>query len=100
MKAMVFLSWMSVFGKRKSFWSAGALDRVTLYPLFLFELLTEALSPLVRNATNIGEYSAFSVEGKYNVDILQFADDTLFFGEGSWRQVWALKSVLRGFEVV
>ncbi|XP_058768573.1 uncharacterized protein LOC131642320 [Vicia villosa] len=33
------------------------------------------------------------------VDILQFADDS-FGGEGSWKQVWAIKAMLGAFELV
>src|SRR4051812_8921795 len=34
------------------------------------------------------------------VDILQFTDDTILVGEGSWKHVWAIKTILRGFEIV
>lgn len=40
------------------------------------------------------------MEGKCDVGILQFADDTLLVGKGDWKHVWALKAILRGFEVV
>lgn len=34
------------------------------------------------------------------MSILQYADDTLFVGEASWENLWAIKSILRCFELV
>lgn len=42
----------------------------------------------------------FNVKRACCVDILQFADDTLLVGESSWKQVWAIKAILKGFEIV
>lgn len=66
---------------------------------FLFVLAAECLTCPLRRASAIGEFLRFSVGEKCVLDILQFADDTLLLGEGNWRQVWALKVVLMGFEV-
>jgi hypothetical protein len=33
------------------------------------------------------------------VSLLQYADDTLCIGEASVENLWALKAVLRGFEM-
>lgn len=35
---------------------------------------------------------------EYN--ILQFADDTILVGDGSWHNLWSIKALLRGFELV
>ena len=67
---------------------------------FLFVIVSKGLTGLVKKEVLMGEFSGFSVEGKYLVDVLQFADDTLLVGNGEWMHVWALKEVLRGFEVV
>jgi hypothetical protein len=32
--------------------------------------------------------------------MLQFADDTIFMGEGSWKNIWTVKAILRSFELV
>ncbi|XP_058774309.1 uncharacterized protein LOC131648579 [Vicia villosa] len=32
--------------------------------------------------------------------LMQFADNTILVGEGSWRNLWAIKSILRGFEMI
>ncbi|XP_058783312.1 uncharacterized protein LOC131657988 [Vicia villosa] len=67
---------------------------------FLFVLVVEGLSGLVRRSVELGDFFGFNINGKCLVDILRFADDKLLIGEGSWNHVWALKTVLRGFEVV
>lgn len=33
------------------------------------------------------------------VDLLHFADDTILLGQASWANLWAIKVVLRGFEL-
>ncbi|XP_058751317.1 uncharacterized protein LOC131624383 [Vicia villosa] len=51
------------------------------------------------NASIIGDYKGFLVGKDCVVNLLQYVDDTLLLGQGNWRQVWAFKAVLRGFEV-
>ncbi|XP_058784616.1 uncharacterized protein LOC131659444 [Vicia villosa] len=53
-----------------------------------------------RKSCTIGEFSSFPIKRSCNVDILQFEDDTLLVGEGSWKQVRAINTVLRVFEIV
>ncbi|XP_058753205.1 uncharacterized protein LOC131626408 [Vicia villosa] len=67
---------------------------------FLFVLVAEALSRLVRKSIEIGEYKGLLLKRRCAVDILQFVDDTLLFGQGSWKHIKALKIVLRAFELV
>lgn len=67
---------------------------------FLFVLVVVGFSGLVRRSVEISDFSGFNVNGKCSVDIHQFVEDTLLIGERSWKHVWALKTVLRGFEVV
>jgi len=71
-----------------------------LAPL-LFNIVTEALNGLVREAIGKNLYREF-LEGSNNVNIsiLQYADDTIFFGEASMRNVKAIKAILRTFELV
>ena len=33
-------------------------------------------------------------------NILQYADDIVFVGEATWDNVWVLKAMLRGYEMV
>ncbi|KAL2993247.1 hypothetical protein AAZX31_10G099100 [Glycine max] len=59
-----------------------------------------ALNGLVREAVNKTLFRGFSV-GSNNVDIsiLQYVDDTIFFGEASMENVRAIKAILRIFEL-
>ncbi|XP_058734070.1 uncharacterized protein LOC131605773 [Vicia villosa] len=66
----------------------------------LFVLVAEGLAGLVKKLFEIGEFKGLDINGSCMVDILQFTDDTLLVGESSWRQVWAIKAVLRAFELV
>jgi hypothetical protein len=68
---------------------------------FLFLLVAEGFSLLMRSAVNRGRFKPFLVgrEG-LPVSILQYADDTLCIGEACIENLWAIKAVLRGFEMV
>ncbi|XP_058751462.1 uncharacterized mitochondrial protein AtMg01250-like [Vicia villosa] len=67
---------------------------------FLFVIVAEGLKALVGRAVVNGDFVGFNVNGKCFIDILQFADDTLLIGDGSWKHLWAIKAVLRSFELV
>lgn len=76
--------------------------RKELDPLspFMFAIIGEYLSALVRKAIETRSLSAFSIEGLCNMSILQFIDDTLLIGYRDRDQVWVLKVILRCFEMV
>ena len=67
---------------------------------FLFLIAAEGLTGLARNAVDLGEFKEFKVAENVNFHILQFADDTILVGEGTWENLWSIKSILRGFELV
>jgi hypothetical protein len=70
-----------------------------LAPL-LFLVVAEGLGGLLRMAVEKGLFKPFLVgRGNLPVSILQYADDTLCIGEASVDNLWALKAVLRGFEL-
>lgn len=49
------------------------------------------------------EYSSFfgfRVNNDIQFEMLQFADDTIIIGEGSWANIWCIKYILRGFELI
>ena len=54
----------------------------------------------MREVVATNHYKSFAV-GKYKelVSILQYADDTIFFGEATMENVRVIKSILRGFEL-
>ena len=70
-----------------------------LTPL-LFDLVAEGLTSLMREATSKNFFQSFLVgKNKVPVNILQYADDTIFFGEASMDNVKTVKAMLRCFEM-
>ena len=68
---------------------------------FLFNIFAEALNDLMSEAVGKGLFSGFPVgRNKLEISILQYADDTIFFGETSMQNVRAIKAILRTFEMV
>ena len=71
-----------------------------LAPL-LFNIVAEGLTGLMREALDKSFYSSLLVgEDNIPVNILQYADDTIFFGDASVQNVKTIKSILRSFELV
>jgi len=67
---------------------------------FLFLLVAEGLSGLVRSAEARGLYRGFRMGNSgLSITHLQYADDTLFLGEASMENLWSLKTILRCFEL-
>jgi hypothetical protein len=68
---------------------------------FLFLLVAEGFAGLMKSAVEKNLFRAFSVgsEGR-EISHLQYADDTLCIGEASLDNLWTLKAILRGFELV
>ncbi|XP_058762490.1 uncharacterized protein LOC131635874 [Vicia villosa] len=54
---------------------------------------------MVRKATDAGLYSGFKVPEEVNYSLLQFADDTIIVGDGSWSNLWKIKALVRGFKM-
>jgi hypothetical protein len=70
-----------------------------LAPL-LFLLVAEGLGALMRRAVERGRFQPFLVgRGGMPVSILQYADDTLCIGKATVDNLWAVKAILRGFEM-
>nr|KYP72703.1 Transposon TX1 uncharacterized [Cajanus cajan] len=71
-----------------------------LAPL-LFVLVAEGLTGLVREATKKNLFSGVVVGSRMvPVDVLQYADDTIFIGEANLDNVKTMKVILRCFELV
>lgn len=47
-----------------------------------------------------GDFAVFEFNGQCFIDVLQFTDDTLLVGDGSWAHLWAITSVLRAFKMI
>ena len=55
---------------------------------------------MMREAAQKNLYRSFLVgKRKEPINILQYADDTVFVGEVAWENVYAVKALLRGFEL-
>jgi len=68
---------------------------------FLFLLVAEGFSGLMRNVVDRNMFKGFEVKrGGVTLSHLQYADDTLCIGEASVENLWTLKALLRGFELV
>ena len=71
-----------------------------LAPL-LFNIVAEGLTGLMREALAKGLFSSFCVgKDRTPINILQYADDTIFFGEATMQNVKTIKSILRSFDLV
>ena len=67
---------------------------------FLFLLVVEGLSGLVRSAKERSLYQGFKVgASELAISHLQYADDTLFLEAATMANPWALKTILRCFEL-
>ena len=70
-----------------------------LAPL-LFNIVAEGLTGLMREALDRNLYTSLLVgKNKVPINILQYADDTIFFGEATMQNVKTIKSILRSFEL-
>jgi len=70
-----------------------------LAPL-LFNIAAEGLTGLMRETVDKKFFNSFLVgKNKEPVSILQYADDTIFFGEATMQNVKVIKTILRCFEL-
>ncbi|XP_058783832.1 uncharacterized protein LOC131658570 [Vicia villosa] len=60
----------------------------------------EGLTRLVEKVVESEDFKGFRFRDSESMDILQFADDTVIFDDGSNHNLWCLKVVLRGFEIM
>ena len=70
-----------------------------LAPL-LFNIVGEGITGLMKEAVQKNLYRSYMAgKKKEPINILQYADDTVFVGEAEWENVIVLKAMLRGFEL-
>lgn len=67
---------------------------------FLFVLVMEVLTALVRKAKEVGEFRGFRVNEEEEIHMLQFADDTIIISERDTANIWSMKAIFRGFELM
>lgn len=107
-----WIRWMegSVFSSSVSFIINGSttkdfkVERVLLQgdPLspFLCVLVMEALTTLVKKIVEMGDFKGFKYNEEEEVNLLQFAGDTILIMGGSCENLWSIKAILRGFEMM
>ena len=61
---------------------------------FLFNIVVEGLTGLMREAQEKNLFEGYKVQEKY------YANDTIFFGTATWENIRAIKVMLRSFELV
>ncbi|XP_058775205.1 uncharacterized protein LOC131649461 [Vicia villosa] len=64
---------------------------------FLFVLVMEVLTPLMRKSIVIGDFRGFKINEVAEVNMLQFTDDSILLVEGDTASLWTMNSILRGF---
>ncbi|XP_058732910.1 uncharacterized protein LOC131604491 [Vicia villosa] len=102
-EALVFNSSMSVLvngSPTREFSITRGLRQGDPLSPFLFLLVAEGLTAMVKVASSLGDFKGFSLDDHQHFEILQFADDTILIGEDSWNNLWTFKAILRGFELV
>jgi len=68
---------------------------------FLFLVVVEGLTRLVREARRACLFKGVEVgSSRVQLDLLQFANDTLFFCEPSYHNMLVVKAILKLFELV
>lgn len=67
---------------------------------FLFLLVVEGFSGLMRNAVRLTLFEGFKLKEEGKVySHLHYADDTICVGKATVENLWTLKALLRGFEM-
>ncbi|XP_058761431.1 uncharacterized protein LOC131634822 [Vicia villosa] len=103
MESCIFSSHMSVLvngSATKEFKVHRGLRQGDPISPFLFVIAMEGLSALMRKSIEVGDFQPFKYGEDDFVDILQFADDTVIIGEPTSDNLWSMKVILRGFELV
>jgi len=84
----------------KEFVPSKGLRQGDLLASFLFLIVAEGLAGVVRNAVLFDWVESVEVgRNKVKVNMLQYADDTLFFCKATTKSVFCLKSILTCFEL-
>lgn len=67
---------------------------------FIFVLAMAVLMRLTYKAMKIGDFHGFSFNATEEVYTLQHEDNTILVADGNNDNLWSMKAILRGFEMV
>lgn len=67
---------------------------------FLFFLVMEVLTCMMNKEVDRGYFRSFKINKEEDVNILQFTDDTIIMAQGCSDNLWSMKAILRGFEMM
>lgn len=67
---------------------------------FLFIIVMEGLTMIMKKEVEMSFFKGFKVNEEVSYSVVQFANDTLFVGDGNRGNLWCIKALLRGFEKV
>lgn len=84
----------------KDFVVGKGLRKGGLLSPFLFILVMEGLTGPMKKAVHLRLFNSFKVNEDVTYSNVQFVDDTLFIGDISWDNLWCIKALLRGFEMI
>lgn len=84
----------------KYFVVGGGLRKGDPLSPFLFAISAKDLARLGKQEINIVLYKGFNVFECVAYNLIQYVNDIILVGEGSWTNLWAIKSILRGFKMV
>lgn len=103
MRACLFKSTMSVLvngSPTEEFSVEKGLRQGDPLAPFMFIIATEGLARMVRKAGELGILKGFNISQELSYSLLQFADDTMMICQGRWEDLWSIKAIIRGFELV
>lgn len=54
----------------------------------------------MHNVVTLGEFQGLQISEANHFELLQFVEDTMLVCDGYLRNLWSIKVILRGFELV